>query len=102
MQDFNLAMAATMGACSFEAYNAPYRMHGVKEVDDNHSETVYMHRPFLDRIMSGILQVMQLMITVLSSRLADLWVSGTADVWSKVVQIIDRALSPTARHALLR
>lgn len=57
LQDFNLALAATLGACSFEAYNAPYVMHGVKEVDDNHSETVYMHRPFLDRIMVGVLQV---------------------------------------------
>ena len=52
-----MALAATLGACSFEAYNAPYRIHGVKEVDDNHAETVYMHRPFLDRIMAGILQV---------------------------------------------
>lgn len=57
MQDFSLATAVAMGAASFEAYNPPYSMHGIKEVDDNESETVYMQRPFLDRLMAGVLQV---------------------------------------------
>lgn len=57
VEDFSLATAVAMGAASFEAYNPPYSMHGIKEVDDNESETVYMQRPFLDRLMAGVLQV---------------------------------------------
>ncbi|KAK9813880.1 hypothetical protein WJX73_003222 [Symbiochloris irregularis] len=56
-EDFNLALAATLGACSFEAYNSPYSMYGLKEVDDNHSETVYMNKAFLNRVVRGVLQV---------------------------------------------
>ena len=29
-QDFNLPLAVALGACSFEAYNLPYHMYGIK------------------------------------------------------------------------
>ena len=32
LQDFNLPLAVALGACSFEAYNLPYHMYGVKVV----------------------------------------------------------------------
>ena len=31
-QDFSLPLAVALGACSFEAYNLPYEMHGLKVV----------------------------------------------------------------------
>ena len=29
-QNFSLPLAVALGACSFEAYNLPYQMHGIK------------------------------------------------------------------------
>lgn len=57
LQDFNLPLACMMGACSFEAYNVPYETHGIKQVDQDGAEVVYMDRDFLSSIIKGVMQV---------------------------------------------
>ena len=56
MQDFNLPLACVMGACSFEAYNVPYETHGIKQIDADGAEVVYMARDFLSSIIKGVMQ----------------------------------------------
>ena len=56
MQTFSLPLAAAMGGCSFEAYNAPYVLHGVKEVSPCKTETVYMDRGFMDKLVAGVME----------------------------------------------
>lgn len=46
-----------MGACAFEAYNVPYQTHGIKQVDGDGAEVVYMDRDFLASIVKGVMQV---------------------------------------------
>ena len=57
LQTFSLPLAAAMGCCSFEAYNAPYILHGVKEVSPCKTETVYMDRDFMDTLVAGVMEV---------------------------------------------
>ena len=57
MQTFSLPLAAVMGCCSFEAYNAPYVLHGVKEVSPCKTETVYMDRGFMNKLVAGVMEV---------------------------------------------
>lgn len=57
LQTFSLPLAAAMGCCSFEAYNAPYILHGVKEVSPCKTETVYMDRDFMDNLVAGVMEV---------------------------------------------
>ena len=57
MQTFSLPLAAAMGCCSFEAYNAPYILHGVKELSPCKTETVYMDRDFMDTLVAGVMEV---------------------------------------------
>lgn len=40
LQDFNLPLAVALGACSFEAYNLPYHMYGVKVVTPHSSSAL--------------------------------------------------------------
>ena len=57
VQDFSLPLACVMGACAFEAYNVPYETHGIKQVDADGAEVVYMDRDFLSSIVKGVMQV---------------------------------------------
>jgi len=57
LQKFSLATAVALGCCSFEAYNAPYKSYGLKEVSVCGTEMVYMDRDFLSSRMSGVLEV---------------------------------------------
>jgi hypothetical protein len=56
-QAFHLPTAVALGHCSFEAYNAPPVIHGVKEVDSHGTETVYMDREFMEEVVTGVLAV---------------------------------------------
>ena len=57
MQKFSLPAAVALGCCSFEAYNAPYKSYGLKEVSPCETETVFMDRDFLSSRISGVLEV---------------------------------------------
>ena len=57
MQDFSLPTAIALGCCSFEAYNAPYKSYGLKEVSPCGTEAIFMDREFLSGLISGILEV---------------------------------------------
>lgn len=57
LQDFSLATAVALGCCSFEAYNAPYKSYGLKEVSICGTETVFMDRDFLSSRIHGVLEV---------------------------------------------
>jgi hypothetical protein len=55
LQAFHLPTAVALGHCSFEAYNAPSNIHGLKEVDLHGTETVYMDREFMEEVITGVL-----------------------------------------------
>ncbi|EIE18845.1 alpha/beta-hydrolase [Coccomyxa subellipsoidea C-169] len=57
MADFNLPLAVALGACSFEAYNLPYHMYGIKELHPCGAETLYMDPAYLEEIVEGLLRV---------------------------------------------
>lgn len=57
MQDFSLPAAVVLGCCSFEAYNAPYKSYGLKEVSPCGTETIYMDKEFLSHQICGVLEV---------------------------------------------
>eukprot|EP00884_Botryococcus_braunii_P017013 jgi/Botrbrau1/3996/Bobra.0016s0008.1 len=54
---FHLPTAVALGHCSFEAYNAPPNIHGVKELDPYGTETVYMDREFMEEVVTGVLAI---------------------------------------------
>lgn len=56
LQDFDLATAVALGCCSFEAYNAPYKNYGLKEVSPCKTEIIFMDREFLASRFQGILE----------------------------------------------
>lgn len=56
-QAFHLPTAVALGHCSFEAYNAPPAIHGIKEVDPHGTETIYMDREFMEEVVTGVLAV---------------------------------------------
>ena len=74
-QDFSLPLACVMGACSFEAYNVPYETHGIKQVDADGAEVVYMDRDFLSSIIQGVMQVW---MGHALSEVPDLFIASTA------------------------
>jgi len=57
LQNFSLATAVALGCCSFEAYNAPYKSYGLKEVSICGTETIFMDRDFLSSRIQGVLEV---------------------------------------------
>lgn len=57
VKDFSLPTAVVLGCCSFEAYNAPYSSHGLKEVSPCGTETIYMDKDFLTKQIVGVLEV---------------------------------------------
>ena len=86
MQTFSLPLAAALGCCSFEAYNSPYVLHGVKEVSPCKTETVYMVRncccpvlPALSRIaMEG--RASQRALCIQDREFMNLLVAGVMEV----------------------
>ncbi|BDA48953.1 probable phospholipase A1 EG1, chloroplastic/mitochondrial at C-terminar half [Coccomyxa sp. Obi] len=57
VENFNLPLAVALGACSFEAYNLPYHMYGVKELHPCGAETLYMDPAYLEEIVEGLMRV---------------------------------------------
>ena len=57
LQAFDLPTAIVLGCCSFEAYNAPYRSFGVKEVSPCETETIFIDHDFLASRIEGVLEV---------------------------------------------
>ncbi len=57
LKNFSLPAAVVLGCCSFEAYNAPYKSYGLKEVSPCGTEVIYMDADFLSRQISGVLEV---------------------------------------------
>ncbi|KAK9918553.1 hypothetical protein WJX75_004940 [Coccomyxa subellipsoidea] len=57
VEAFNLPLAVALGACSFEAYNLPYHMYGIKELHPCGAETLYMDPAYLEEIVEGLMRV---------------------------------------------
>ena len=57
LKNFSLPAAVVLGCCSFEAYNAPYKSYGLKEVSPCGTEVIYMDADFLSGQISGVLEV---------------------------------------------
>lgn len=57
VQNFSLSTAVALGCCSFEAYNAPYKQFGVKEVSPCNTEAIFMDKDFLAWRITGVLEV---------------------------------------------